>query len=64
MKTTDKKQNSLMVVSSSKKKIKVPEHQIRQRAFEIFLDREVEDEGNETTDWFQAEHELNRTTEL
>lgn len=59
MKATNKKTNSVVVVSSSKKIIKTSEHHIRQRAFEIFLDR-YEDEGNEITDWIQAEHELNR----
>ncbi len=37
---------------------KAPEQRIRQRAFQIYLDRE-EHEGNEATDWFQAENELN-----
>ncbi len=58
MKTKDKKEDSLMVISSSGNDLKVPEHHIRQRAFEIYLNRD-KDEGNETTDWFQAKHELN-----
>ena len=57
MKTRDEKKKPLMV-NSLENNIKVPEHQIRQRAFEIYLGRN-EDEGNEATDWIQAENELN-----
>jgi hypothetical protein len=61
MKTTNKKENSMMVKSPSKTKtktnIKSTEHHIRKRAYEIFLHR-AEDAGNETTDWSQAEYEI------
>ena len=58
MKTTDENENPLMAISTSENNIKAPEHHIRQRAFEIYLDRN-EDEGNEASDWLQAERELN-----
>ncbi len=59
MKATDKKKNSIMVISTLKNNIQVPEHHIRKRAFEIFIER-GEDEGSERNDWFQAEQELNK----
>lgn len=62
MKTTDQKKKSPKVISSLKNNIKDHEHHVRQRAFEIFQDRE-EYEGTETTDWFQAKHELYQPNE-
>ena len=58
MKTTIKKENPILLVSSSENIMKAPEQHIRERAFEIFLDRN-EDGGSEMTDWYQAENELN-----
>lgn len=58
MKTKVEKKKPQRVIPSSENNIKVSEHQIRQRAFEIYLDRN-EEEGNQANDWFQAERELN-----
>ena len=58
MKTTDEKENLIMDISTPENNERAPEHHIRQRAFEIYLNRD-EHEGNEATDWLQAENELN-----
>jgi len=57
MNTTTRKKNSAQSALTSKKSTSISKQHIRQRAFEIYLERGAVP-GHEEEDWQQAEREL------